>query len=278
MSNHTPLVDRAQLMRARARAERMGGDFFLHQEAYLEIQDRLKMVNKPFKSPAIVTSFPALWQAWFPDATVVSDTDVLALKERKHDLVIHAMSLHWANDPVGQLIQCNRALAPDGLMIAAFFGDQTLHELRSCLSQAEIEHSNGLSARVLPMGELRDLGGLLQRASFALPVADKTRTKVTFSSLKQLIVDLRAMGETSALHARPRKNASRDLFEKTEALYQKHFCEDGRLHATFDMIFLTGWAPDASQPKPLMPGSAKARLADALGAKEFNLPNDTKQT
>ncbi|MBU2866699.1 methyltransferase domain-containing protein [Pacificibacter marinus] len=278
MSNTSPLVDRAQLMRNRLRAKRIGGDFFLHHEARLEIQDRLDMVNKPFTSPAIVTSFPELWQSWFPDATVVADDDVLNLQERQHDLVIHAMSLHWANDPVGQLIQCNRALKPDGLMIAAFFGDQTLHELRSCLSQAEIECSGGLSPRVLPMGELRDLGGLLQRASFALPVADKTTTKVTFSSLNQLIHDLRAMGETSALHARSRKTATRALFDLTQTLYKKHFSDQDRLNATFDMVFLTGWAPDSSQPKPLMPGSARTRLADALGAKEFNLPNDAPQT
>ena len=277
MSNTAPLVDRAQLMRNRQRATRIGGDFFLHQEEGHEVQDRLDMVNKSFTSVAIVTGFPDLWKAWFPDATIVMDDDVLDLQERTHDLVIHAMSLHWANDPVGQLIQCNRALKPDGLMLAAFFGDQTLHELRSCLSQAEIQCSGGLSPRVLPMGELRDLGGLLQRASFALPVADKTTTNVTFSSLTHLIHELRAMGETSALQARPRKNTAPMLFDATEKLYQDHFSDDGRLRATFDMVFLTGWAPDASQPKPLMPGSAKTRLADVLGAKEFNLPNEADQ-
>jgi SAM-dependent methyltransferase len=273
MSNTAPLIDRAQLMRNRQRATHLGGDFFLHLEARLDIQDRLDMVNKSFKSPAIVTGFPELWRAWFPDATIVTDDDVLDLQEREHDLVIHAMALHWANDPVGQLIQCNRALAPDGLMIAAFLGGQTLHELRACLSQAEIEITGGLSARVLPMGELRDFGGLLQRASFALPVADKTTTTVTFSSLIQLIHELRAMGETSSLQARPRKMTQRALFDVAETLYQAHFSDAGRLNATFEMVFLTGWAPDASQPKPLMPGSAKKRLADALGAKEFNLPN-----
>ena len=277
MSNSAPLVDRAQLMRNRLRATRIGGDFFLHDEARLEIQDRLNMVNKSFTSVAIVTGFPELWKAWFPAATIVPDDDVLALSERAHDLVIHAMSLHWANDPVGQLIQCNRALKPDGLMIAAFFGDQTLHELRSCLSQAEIQYSGGLSPRVLPMGELRDLGGLLQRASFALPVADKTTTNVTFSSLTHLIHELRAMGETSALQARLRQNTPPALFELAETLYHEHFSDSARLRATFDMVFLTGWAPDASQPKPLLPGSAKTRLADALGSKEFNLPNDADQ-
>ncbi|RPE64690.1 hypothetical protein EDD53_2450 [Pacificibacter maritimus] len=272
------LVDRAQLVRNRDRATKIASDFFLHTEARLEIEHRLDMVNKSFRSPAIVTSFPEIWKKWFPDAKVVEDTDIIDLKEGAHDLVIHAMALHWANDPVGQLIQCNRSLSPDGLMIATFFGDQTLNELRSSLSQAEARLSGGLSARVLPMGELRDLGGLLQRAAFALPVADKTTTRVTFSSLTHLVKELRAMGETSALEARPRKFMSRALFELAQELYQTHFSTDRRLQATFDMIFLTGWAPDASQPKPLMPGSAKTRLADALGAKEFNIPKDTDPT
>lgn len=277
MSQPPPLVDRAQLIRNRQRALKQGGDFFLHEEARFEIEDRLDMVNKSFSAPAIVTSFPEIWQNWFPKATVVEDNDVLSLKEGAHDLVVHAMALHWANDPVGQLIQCNRALKPDGLMIAAFFGERTLHELRACIAQAEIAESGGLSPRVLPMGELRDLGGLLQRASFALPVADKSTKNVTYPSLERMVSDLRAMGESAALGARTRRFSRRALFEATEALYRTHFSEDGRLKATFDLVFLTGWAPDASQPKPLMPGSAKTRLADALGAQEFNIPNSANQ-
>ncbi len=252
----------------------MGGDFFLHEEARAEIEDRLSMVNKAFTSPAIVTGFPELWSKWFPEARVVADDDVLDLKQGAHDLVIHAMSLHWANDPVGQLIQCNRALKPDGLMIAAFFGDQTLHELRACLGQAEAALLGGLSPRVLPMGELRDLGALLQRASFALPVADKSPHTVTYPSLKRLVTDLRAMGESNALGARHMTPSPKALFDLTEHLYQAHFAQDDRLVATFDLVFLTGWAPDESQPKPLMPGSAKHRLADALQAQEFKLPTD----
>jgi hypothetical protein len=273
MSQHPHLVDRAQLIKNRLRAERIGGDFFLHLEARHEIQDRLSMVNKPFTAPAIVTGFPKLWQAWFPDAVVVEDTDELTLKEGAHDVVIHALCLHWANDPVGQLIQCNRALKPDGLMITALFGDRTLHELRSSLSQAEVEIYGGLSQRILPMGELRELGGLLQRASFALPVADKATFNVSFASLSSLARELRAMGETSALSARPRKSSPRQIFAQTEALYLEYFSREGRLQTTFDMIFLTGWAPDAGQPKPLMPGSAKTRLADALSTQEFHLPD-----
>lgn len=276
MSNPAPLVDREQLSRNRRRALRRSGDFFLHEEARFEIEDRIAMVMREFSSPAIVTGFPALWQEWFPNATVVADDDVLTLAENTHDLVIHAMSLHWANDPVGQLIQCNRALKPDGLMIAAFFGDQTLHELRACLAQAETMLTGGLSPRVLPMGELRDLGALLQRASFALPVADKSVRKVTYPTLARLFSDLRAMGEGNALSARHKAPGNPALFKRTEELYRQHFTQDDqgeRLTATFDLVFLTGWAPDASQPKPLMPGSAKMRLSDALQAEEFKLPN-----
>ncbi|WP_460272985.1 methyltransferase domain-containing protein [Celeribacter sp. ULVN23_4] len=272
MSQPSLLVDREQLSRNRHRAMRKGGDFFLHEEARFEIEDRVDMVNKSFTAPAVVTGFPELWSKYFPDAKVVPDDDILALEEGAHDLVIHAMSLHWANDPVGQLIQCNRALKPDGLMIAAFFGDQTLNELRSCLGQAETMVSGGLSPRVLPMGELRDLGALLQRASFALPVADKTVRKVSYPSLTRMVEDLRAMGEGNALSGRIKTHSPAQLFEATERLYKDHFSEDERIVATFDLVFLTGWAPDANQPKPLMPGSAKMRLAEALKTEEFKLP------
>lgn len=273
MSSTPLLVDRDHLSHARHRAITLGGDFFLHEEARAEIEDRLAMVNKSFTSPAIVTGFPDLWAKWFPKATVVSDEDVLRLEPQAHDLVIHAMSLHWANDPVGQLIQCNRALKPDGLMIAAFLGDRTLHELRACLGQAETTLMGGLSPRVLPMGELRDLGGLLQRASFAMPVADKSPRHVTYRSFSALAHDLRGMGEGNALSARLRQPTPKAVFDLAEHLYKENFSEAGRLKASFDLVFLTGWAPDASQPKPLMPGSAKMRLSDALGTSEITIPD-----
>ncbi len=272
MSNAAPLVDRARLTQNRARAMRMGGDFFLYEEARFEIQDRLEIVNKSFTSIAIVTGFPEIWQNWFPEATVILDEDFLGLPEQSFDLVIHAMSLHWANDPVGQMIQCNRALKPDGLFLAVFLGDQTLNELRACLAQAESRLTGGLSPRIVPMGELRDLGGLLQRASFALPVADKSVRKVTFASLSRLFSDLRAMGEGNALTARQSASGTKSLYALTEALYREHFAEGDRLVATFDLVCLTGWAPDETQPKPLMPGSAKMRLSEALGTEEFKLP------
>jgi SAM-dependent methyltransferase len=206
----------------------------------------------------------------------VPDEEVLALTPQAHDLVIHAMGLHWANDPVGQLVQCRRALRPDGLCIAVFPGGETLSELRASLAEAESLVSGGLSPRVLPMGEVRDLGALMQRAGFALPVADSLKQVVAYRSLGRLFADLRAMGETNALQGRLRRFTSRSVFATTEAIYQNNYSTpEGHLKATFALQFLTGWAPHDSQQSPLRPGSAKARLADALGVPETRLPKDS---
>jgi hypothetical protein len=183
------------------------------------------------------------------------------------------MSMHWANDPIGQIVQSRHALKPDGLFLGAMFGGQTLHELRSVLAEAESRVTGGLSPRVAPMAEIRDLGALLQRSGMALPVADAMPLNVTYEDAWALMRDLRAMGEANALSQRLRKPTRRAVFAEATKLYAEHFSDaDGRIRATFEVIFLTGWAPDESQQKPLRPGSATARLADALGAKELNLP------
>lgn len=268
------LTDRAALLRNRARAQ---APMFLHDLAREELQDRLGMVNRTFTAPAIVTGFPALWDDLLPDARVVPDTPVLDLAEGAHDLVIHAMALHWADDPVGQLVQARRALRPDGLFLGVMFGGQTLAELRAVLAQAESELRGGLSARILPMAEIRDLGAALQRAGFALPVADSLRQSVAYQELDTLFADLRAMGERNALAARPRSMTSRALFSTARNLYAESFATpDGAYMAGFELIFLSGWAPSSSQPKPLRPGSATARLADALGTSEVPLPDKVK--
>jgi SAM-dependent methyltransferase len=195
----------------------------------------------------------------------MSDDDVLALSPGAHDLVIHALCLHWANDPVGQLVQCRRALRPDGLFLGVLFGGQTLAELRTCLAEAEVAQTGGLSPRVLPMGEIRDLGGLIKRAGLALPVADSSTRTVTYADAHRLMADLRAMGEGNALAQRLRRPTGRRLFAQAAAQYRAAYpAEGGRVRATFEMIFLTGWAPDPSQQQPLRPGSAVQRLADAL--------------
>jgi SAM-dependent methyltransferase len=268
------LTDRISLARNRARAARIGMATFLHDEVIAELQERLTEVNRTFTAPAVVTGFPVLWQAALPGALVVPDDEVLNLTSGAHDLVIHAMGLHWADDPVGQIAQSTRALVPDGLFLAALFGGQTLHELRACLAQAEAEVTGGLSPRVLPMAEIRDLGALLQRAGLALPVADVVTRRVEYRDALHLMADLRAMGEGNALHARLRHPTRRAVMARAAALYQSHHATPGgRIVATFEVIFLTGWAPHDSQQKPLRPGSAKMRLADSLRVPEQPLPD-----
>lgn len=262
-----PLTDRRALARHRARASA----FFLHQDVAAEVHERLAEVNRTFTDPVVISGFPALW----PDFTVIPDDEVLALRPGAHDLVIHALALHWANDPVGQLVQCRRALRPDGLLIAMLFGGQTLHELRACLAEAEAELTGGLSPRVLPMGEIRDLGALLQRAGFALPVADSATRTVLYQSALHLMRDLRAMGESNALAGRMRRPTGRRLMQRAAEIYQARFARDeGRIPASFEVICLTGWAPHEGQQKPLRPGSASARLAEALKTAEEPLPGD----
>jgi SAM-dependent methyltransferase len=265
MQNQALLTDRKALALHRARATAL----FLQEEAVAEVQERLSEVNRRFTAPVVVTGFPALW----PEMPCVPDDEVLALTPAAQDLVIHAMGLHWANDLVGQLVQCRRALRPDGLFLGLMFGGQTLHELRACLAQAESEVTGGLSPRVLPMAEIRDLGGLLQRAGFALPVADSFTKTVLYRDAIHLMHDLRAMGEGNALHARLRRPTARGILARAAALYTETYSTpDGMIRATFEIICLTGWAPHETQQKPLRPGSAAARLADALNTAETPLP------
>lgn len=271
MTQTPRLTDRAALIRNRIRAARAPA-LFLQEEAATEIKDRLELVNRTFTNPAVVTGFPHVWPSVLPDARIVADDEVLELEEGTHDLVIHALSLHWASDPVGQLIQCRRALRPDGLCLVSLFGGQTLHELRSALAEAEVRVTGGLSPRILPMAEIRDLGALLQRAGLALPVADSINLSVSYADPLALMRDLRAMGEGNALDARLRQPTRRAVLQEAARVYvAQHGNADGRIPATFEMIFLSGWAPDASQPKPLRPGSAQSRLADALGSVESKL-------
>ena len=266
------LTDHIALTRNRTRAAQAPA-MFLHDLAATEVQERLNEVNRSFTSPAIVTGFRDFWHSVLPNARIVPDADLLELSENSHDLIIHALALHWANDPVGQLVQCLRALKPDGLFLGLMFGGQTLTQLRSALAGAEALVSGGLSPRVLPMGEIRDLGGLLQRAGFALPVADSLIQTVRYRDIFHLMADLRAMGEANALHQRLRHPTRRAVFTKAAQIYSDTYQDsEGRIPATFEMICLTGWAPADNQQKPLRPGSATHRLAEQLGADETPLP------
>jgi SAM-dependent methyltransferase len=271
MPSPPALFDADLLALRRRRAARLGPADVLHEIAAGDIEERLAAVNRRFTAPAIVGPRAALWAdlLHLPEAKRVPDADVLDLEPGAHDLVVHALALHWANDPVGQLVQARRALRPDGLLLAALLGGETLAELRAVLAEAEVETLGGLSPRVAPMGEIRDLGALLQRAGLALPVADSRRYDLSYPDAFALMRDLRAMGETNVLRDRLRRPTPRALLARAAAAYAAGFGDvEGRVHATFEVIYLTGWAPAADQPRPLRPGSAAARLADALGAAE----------
>jgi SAM-dependent methyltransferase len=267
------LTDRNALARNRMRARLLGPALFLQEDAADEIQERLLEVNRRFTSPVIVTPFPDVWHRRIPGARIIADDELLDLQPGAHDLVIHSLALHWANDPVGQLVQCRRALKSDGLFLGVTFAGRTLSELRSVLAEAEAALMRGLSLRVLPMGEIRDLGGLLQRAGFALPVADASIRVASYRDMLHLIHDLRQMGEGNALaDRRHRPLPGRAFLNFAASLYAAAYQDaDARIRATFEMIFLTGWAPDDNQQKPLRPGSALTRLADALDSAETPL-------
>lgn len=273
------LTDRPALIRNRSRAMAAGPALFLHEDAAAEIEERLNEVNRRFTAPAVVTGFAGPWREILPEAVIVPDTEVLDLVPGAHDLVVHAMGLHWANDPVGQIVQCRRALRPDGLFLAVMFGGQTLAELRAALAEAEVAVTGGLSPRVLPMAEIRDLGALIQRAGLALPVADAVTRRASYRDAMHLMADLRAMGEANALASRRRTPTARAVFAEAARIYASAYPDtdtDDRVRATFELIYLTGWAPHESQQKPLRPGSAVQRLADALGAAEPPLtPGET---
>lgn len=267
MSQPPRLIDPVQRARNLARAS----DTFLQDIAANSLKDRVALMTRAFEAPAVVTPFVEVWRGVWPDAHVTVQQDTLELEPDTHDLIIHAMGLHWDNDPVGQLIQCRRALKPDGLLIAMSLGGQTLQELRTCLAEAEARVTGGLSPRIAPMAEIRDLGALLQRAGLALPVADSFIQDVAYRDVYHLMRDLRSMGETNALTDRLRRFTPRSVFAEAGRLYAEHYASSQGLVATFEFITLTGWAPDASQPQPLRPGSATNRLSEALGSVEHPL-------
>ena len=198
-------------------------------------------------------------------ARLAADDEALPFAPASLDLLVSSLSLHWVNDLVGALIQIRRALKADGLFIGAMLGGATLSELRQALLEAEASLCEGAGPRVSPFADAFDAASLMQRAGFALPVVDVDRVAVRYDHLRNLIGDLRAMGETSALIDRPLAPLTAPLLARASEIYADRFATaDGRITATFEILTLTGWAPHPSQPRPLKPGSAKMRLADAL--------------
>jgi SAM-dependent methyltransferase len=202
---------------------------------------------------------------------IVTDEEALPFRDASLDLVVSGLALHFANDLPGVLTQIRRALKPDGLFVAAFLGGETLTELRQAFAEAESEMEGGASPHVAPFADLRQLGALLQRAGFALPVTDVERVTVRYGSAFDLMHDLRRMGAANMLVARRRVPLRRTTLMQMVDIYARRFADgDGRIRATFDILWLSGWAPHPNQQQPLRPGSAKARLADALGTREIS--------
>ncbi|WP_207483593.1 methyltransferase domain-containing protein [Arenibaculum pallidiluteum] len=208
-----------------------------------------------------------------PGLRLAADEEALPFAPGSFDLVVSALSLHWVNDLPGALIQLRRALRPDGLFVGAMLGGETLFELRRCLMEAELEIRGGVSPRVSPFAELRDAGSLLQRAGFALPVVDGDEITVTYENAFRLMAELRGMGETNAGLNRPRTPATRGLLTAAAQRYAElHAAPDGRIEATFQVVWMLGWTPHESQQKPLARGSAQHSLAQTLGTLEGKPP------
>jgi len=285
----SPLFDRRAWRLHRDRAARLtqgraGGGDFLHAEIADRLLDRLDLVGREFPvaldlgarngalvrlltqrtgTVQVVAAEPsAAFLAGAPSPRVVADPELLPFRDASFDLIASVLALHWTADLPGALAQLRRALLPDGLLLAAMLGGQTLIELRTALFEAELAEEGGVSPRVSPAIELGDAAALLQRAGFAMPVADSETITVTYPDALALMRDLRAMGETNALAARRRGMMRRATLARAAMVHAERFGDsEGRIPATFEILFLCGWAPHPSQPQPLPRGSATHRLA-----------------
>jgi SAM-dependent methyltransferase len=292
-----PLIfDRSLLRARRRRGWRLGPETFLLDQVADELAHRLRLVVRRFGLAADVgTPTDAVRAAVMGDGAVgamiavdplaavapraaggaaslavAADEEALPFGDGTLDLVVSALSLQAVNDLPGALVQFRRALKPDGLFLAALLGGDTLTELRQSFAVAESEITGGASPRVAPFADVREMGALLQRAGFALPVADIDRITVRYSSPFRLLRDLRSMGAANPLHERRRAPLRRAVLMRAMDVYAARFADpDGKVRASFDIVWLSGWSPHESQQQPLRPGSAKQRLADALGTTEI---------
>ena len=267
------LFDRRLLRARQSRAFKQGPVTFLLDRVAEEMAERLAAVKRDFAEAAdIWTPGDALRKPLadrlksFTHLDVLGDPqEVLPFQQETLDLVVSALALQFVNDLPGVLAQIRRALKPDGLLLAAMIGGDTLNELRQCFAAAEAELEGGVSPRVAPFADLRDAGQLLQRAGLALPVTDVDRVVVRYDSAFALMADIRRMGASNILVERRRAPTRRATMLRMAQLYAKRFADaDGRIRATFDVVWLSGWAPHESQQRPLKPGSATASLAEAV--------------
>lgn len=289
MSDGAAPFDREALRRHRARALRLGtGAEFLFEEVGGRLLDRLDDIRRTFpvtleigaRRGALRASLegrngiesliqadpsPAMIAAG-TGARLAMDEELLPFADGSLDLVVSNLALHWTNDLPGALVQIRRALKPDGLLLAALIGGDSLGALRACLAEAEAQTTGGMAPRLSPLIDVRDAGALLQRAGFALPVVDIDRIEVSYADALALMRDLRAMGETNALAERPRGFARRDVLAAAAALYaERHGDAEGRITAAFDIVHLSGWAPAPGQQQPLRPGQGQVSLTRVLG-------------
>jgi SAM-dependent methyltransferase len=284
----SPIVfDRALLRRRLGRAQALGFETFLLDRVAADLSERLRAVLRQVDlvvdlgtateavraaligHPAAGTLIAAAPRARARPG-VVADEEALPFREASLDLVVSALALQFVNDLPGALLQIRRALKPDGLFLAAMLGGDTLTELRQSFAFAEAEVEGGASPHVAPFADVREMGALLQRAGFALPVTDIDRVTVRYASPFRLMDELRRMGATNSLTERRRTPLRRATLQRMAEIYAQRFADaDGRIRATFEIVWLSGWAPHESQQKPLRPGSAQTRLADALGTREI---------
>ena len=295
MPSSPVIFDRQLLRTRRRRAAALGASTFLLERVAEDFVDRLTTVLRRFElaldlgtptdavrrvlatSGKVGAIIAADLLAGGTDSEVVADEEALPFKDASLDLVVSALALQFVNDLPGTLIQIRRALKPDGLFLAALAGGETLTELRQAFAAAEAEIEDGISPRVAPFADLRDLGALLQRAGFALPVTDVDRLTVRYASPMALMHELRRMGASNPLIDRQRRPLKRATVKRMIEIYGERFGDaDGRIRVTFEIVWLSGWAPHASQQQPLKPGSAQRRLADALGTREISAEEKTK--
>ncbi|WP_420403416.1 methyltransferase domain-containing protein [Nisaea sp.] len=296
MMDQMLVFDRAQVRRNRDRA---AGDYaahdFLKREITERVVDRMCDIQRRFPRLLDLGSHsgllrrglaPKLGVEWTvcldpsdrfagmasaSGPAVAAEEELLPFAPASFDAIVSTLSLHWVNDLPGALVQARECLKPDGLFLGAMLGGETLHELRAALTEAEIEVLGGAGPRVSPFAELQDAAGLMQRAGFALPVVDSDLLTVTYENVFLLMHELRGMGEGNAIVTRRKGMTPRTVFLRAAEIYQaRHGGPNGRVPASFQILYLTGWAPHASQQKPLRPGSATHRLADALDGTEIS--------
>jgi SAM-dependent methyltransferase len=267
------LFDRSLLRARLGRAQKLGPATFLLDRVAEDLVERLNAVLRDFKDAAEIGALSdqmghtlaARFDRYVRIDVPERESDPLALQAQSLDLAVSALAFQFVNDLPGVLAQIRRALRPDGLLIASMIGGDTLTELRQSFAAAEAELEGGVSPRVAPFADLRDAGALLQRAGLALPVTDVDRIVVRYDNAFHLMLDLRRMGATNVLAERRRVPTRRATMLRMADIYRERFADpDSRVRATFDIIWLSGWAPHESQPKPLKPGSAKASLAEAV--------------